>query len=73
LLVVLLLVGWTPTIQLNRLRVTAPKRRGSDTRGMVLARWGGLGNHRYQVGFSGDVDLVRRSEGQEERSNGRIS
>ncbi len=22
---------------------------------MVLARWGGLGNHRYQVGFSGDV------------------
>jgi len=24
-------------------------------RGMVLARWGGLGGHRYQVGFSGDV------------------
>jgi alpha-glucosidase (family GH31 glycosyl hydrolase) len=22
---------------------------------MVLARWGGLGTHRYQVGFSGDV------------------
>jgi len=22
---------------------------------MVLARWGGLGHHRYQVGFSGDV------------------
>ena len=22
---------------------------------MVLARWGGMGHHRYQVGFSGDV------------------
>lgn len=22
---------------------------------MILARFGGLGNHRYQVGFSGDV------------------
>ena len=21
----------------------------------VLARWGGMGHHRYQVGFSGDV------------------
>ena len=30
-------------------------RRGDDRRSMVLARWGGLGNHRYQVGFSGDV------------------
>jgi len=30
-------------------------RRGENVRGMVLARWGGLGNHRYQVGFSGDV------------------
>jgi hypothetical protein len=28
----------------------------------VLARWGGLGNHRYQVGFSGDVqDLTWKS------------
>ena len=24
-------------------------------RNMVLARWGGMGSHRYQVGFSGDV------------------
>jgi hypothetical protein len=28
---------------------------GDDTRAMVLARWGGMGHHRYQVGFSGDV------------------
>ena len=32
--------------------------RGSDERAMVLARWGGLGGHRYQVGFSGDVKDV---------------
>lgn len=25
---------------------------------MVLARFGGLGNHRYQVGFSGDVKTL---------------
>ena len=25
------------------------------TRPLILHRWGGLGNHRYQVGFSGDV------------------
>jgi len=24
----------------------------------VLGRWGGLGNHRYQVGFSGDVRFI---------------
>ncbi len=24
-------------------------------RPLILHRWGGLGNHRYQVGFSGDV------------------
>lgn len=28
---------------------------GDNNRAMVLARWGGLGAHRYQVGFSGDV------------------
>merc|ERR1719399_1769739 len=25
---------------------------------MVLARWGGMGTHRYQVGFSGDVSKL---------------
>ena len=31
---------------------------GASKRGLVLARWGGLGSHRYQVGFSGDVQGV---------------
>lgn len=44
-----------PTIWLNHLRCTDHIRRDEDTRGVVLARWGGLGNHRYQLGFSGDV------------------
>lgn len=32
-----------------------PTSPGKSTRAIVLARWGGLGTHRYQVGFSGDV------------------
>lgn len=28
--------------------------RTRDTRPMLYHRWGGLGNHRYQIGFSGD-------------------
>jgi alpha-glucosidase (family GH31 glycosyl hydrolase) len=44
-----------PTIWTNKIRATDHIRRGSTKRGMVLARWGGLGSHRYQVGFSGDV------------------
>lgn len=44
-----------PTIMLNYVFFTNPQRVGSDNRGMILHRWGGLGNHRYQMGFSGDV------------------
>lgn len=49
-----------PTIQLNRLRNTDPKRRGGGgtgpfVRGMQLGRFGDLGSQRYPVGFSGDV------------------
>jgi alpha-glucosidase (family GH31 glycosyl hydrolase) len=48
-----------PTIWTNKLRGTDHIRRGkTNTRGLVLGRWGGLGNHRYQVGFSGDVAHV---------------
>ena len=48
-----------PTIWTNKIRVTDPIRRDNQNkRGMVLARWGGLGSHRYQVGFSGDVAVV---------------
>ncbi|GMI09348.1 hypothetical protein TrLO_g6804 [Triparma laevis f. longispina] len=49
---------YNPTIQLSKLRITDNIRRGEEERSMILARWGGLGNHRYQVGFSGDVDQV---------------
>mmetsp|Transcript_38622 Transcript_38622/g.76005 ORF Transcript_38622/g.76005 Transcript_38622/m.76005 type:complete len:1047 (+) Transcript_38622:22-3162(+) len=44
-----------PTIWLAHLRCTDRHRVGDNTRGITLARWGGLGGHRYQVGFSGDV------------------
>ena len=44
-----------PTIWLNKVRSTDPKRWGSKERALILARWGGMGNHRYQVGFSGDI------------------
>lgn len=27
----------------------------SDERPLIFSRWGGLGNHRYQIGFSGDT------------------
>lgn len=30
-------------------------RDGAKTRPMIYHRWGGLGSHRYQVGFSGDT------------------
>ncbi|WP_334168086.1 TIM-barrel domain-containing protein [Phocaeicola paurosaccharolyticus] len=30
-------------------------QRERDTRPLIYHRWGGLGNHRYQVGFSGDT------------------
>lgn len=35
------------------------KRR--DTRPMLYHRWGGLGNHRYQIGFSGDASISWKS------------
>jgi len=47
-----------PTIWTNKLRHTDHVRRGDSKRGLVLARWGGVGSHRYQVGFSGDVKTV---------------
>ena len=31
--------------------------RNSDKRPMLYHRWGGLGNHRYQIGFSGDATI----------------
>ena len=38
-----------PTIVTNHVRATDKLRRRQNERGLVLARWGGMGNHRYQV------------------------
>lgn len=63
-------VPMNPTIYTDKMRVTDSIRRcraknpsashadcaSSQTkRGVTFARWGGMGNHRYQHGFSGDV------------------
>eukprot|EP00300_Choanocystis_sp_HF-7_P002858 c1216_g1_i1.p1 GENE.c1216_g1_i1~~c1216_g1_i1.p1 ORF type:complete len:964 (-),score=198.23 c1216_g1_i1:80-2971(-) len=45
----------TPTYYLNYVFFTQPLRWQGGDRPIVLHRWGGLGNHRYPVGFSGDV------------------
>lgn len=34
--------------------VFSDMERNRDTRPLLYHRWGGLGNHRYQIGFSGD-------------------
>ncbi|XP_065176794.1 oligosaccharide 4-alpha-D-glucosyltransferase-like [Sycon ciliatum] len=53
------ITGVNPTFWLNYIFYTNPNHwngtAGIDQRGMLLHRFGGLGNHRYQVGFSGDV------------------
>ena len=35
--------------------------RNRNTRPMLYHRWGGLGNHRYQIGFSGDTYITWNS------------
>jgi hypothetical protein len=47
------LSGLNPTFWLNYVHFTDMERRGK--RPLIYHRWGGLGNHRYQIGFSGDV------------------
>ena len=47
-----------PTFITDHVRATSNARRGAAKRDNILARWGGLGNHRYQVGFSGDVSFL---------------
>jgi alpha-glucosidase len=42
-----------PLTWLNHLHFQDSSRRG--TRPMLYSRWGGLGNHRYPIGFSGDT------------------
>ena len=51
--------GVYPTWWLNYLHFTDQQREGR--RPLLFHRWGGLGNHRYQIGFSGDTISVWES------------
>src|SRR5690606_8687754 len=44
---------------INHLHFSDSRRRG--VRPMLYSRWGGLGNHRYYVGFSGDTYVTWES------------
>jgi len=48
--------GVSPTWWLNYVHFTDQQREGK--RPLLFHRWGGLGNHRYQIGFSGDTVSV---------------
>ena len=52
--------GVTPTWWLNYVFFTNMQRQ-NKARPLLFHRWGGLGNHRYQIGFSGDVISVWES------------
>ncbi|HOT92856.1 MAG TPA: glycoside hydrolase family 31 protein [Anaerolineae bacterium] len=45
--------GLDPLPWINHLHFNDIKRKG--VRPMLYSRWGGLGNHRYYIGFSGDT------------------
>jgi alpha-glucosidase len=47
------LASVNPTWWLNYVHFTDQQREGK--RPLLFHRWGGLGNHRYQIGFSGDT------------------
>lgn len=51
--------GVNPTWWLNYTHFSDMERRGK--RPLLFHRWGGLGNHRYQIGFSGDTISVWES------------
>ena len=53
------LPGVKPTWWLNYVHFTDQQREGK--RPLLFHRWGGLGNHRYQIGFSGDTISVWES------------
>ena len=48
-----LVPGLSNTWWLNYLFYTRMQQAGGN-RAMIYHRWGGMGNHRYQIGFSGD-------------------
>lgn len=51
--------GVNPTWWLNYVHFADMEREGK--RPLIFHRWGGLGNHRYQIGFSGDTISVWES------------
>jgi alpha-glucosidase (family GH31 glycosyl hydrolase) len=53
------IVGVNPTWWLNYVHFTDQEREGK--RPLLFGRWGGLGDHRYQIGFSGDTISVWES------------
>lgn len=48
--------GVNPTFYLNYVHYTDMQRQ-RNKRPILYHRWGGLGNHRYQIGFSGDTHI----------------
>ncbi len=48
--------GVNPTFYLNYVHFTDMERQNRK-RPLIYHRWGGLGNHRYQIGFSGDTKI----------------
>ncbi|VBB48553.1 Glycoside hydrolase, family 31 [uncultured Paludibacter sp.] len=51
--------GVNPTFYLNYVHTSDMERRG--IRPLIFHRWGGIGNHRYQIGFSGDTKICWES------------
>jgi alpha-glucosidase (family GH31 glycosyl hydrolase) len=51
--------GVNPTFYLNYVHFSDMQRRGK--RPLIFHRWGGLGNHRYEIGFSGDYFINWKS------------
>lgn len=54
------IAGVSPTWWLNYVFFTDMARKNGP-RPLLFHRWGGLGNHRYQIGFSGDTYSVWES------------
>jgi len=52
--------GLSNTLWLNYCFFTDMERNSSN-RPMLYHRWGGMGNHRYQIGFSGDTKISWKS------------
>jgi len=52
--------GVNPTFYLNYVHFSDMQRQ-NIVRPLIFHRWGGLGNHRYQIGFSGDTIITWES------------